>query len=192
MLAHIDVWNVRQVASYLSGFDAKELDSHGRPPGFALLNERFISRARSSESYPDPSTLPLWQRQPHGECPSSTFDRAIVAQVGPCVTGILYCEWMRMRNGDPFWGYHLAFVDIHKSWRGLGLASALFRDLDSQEWLRGKILQLSSYTREGSQHLRHVIRRELKADEYMMLSCDYDSTALPETVGRWHSRSTRY
>jgi hypothetical protein len=191
-LAEVGVWGLRQLAEFLRGYTPREFDAQGRPPGFSLLNQRFVSRFHRSEPYPDPATLPDWQRQSSGAQPSSKFDRAIVATVGPCLAGILYCEWKHFKGESSFWGYHLAFVDVHESWRGLGIASILIRELDKQPWLQGRILQLSSYTREGYETLRPVIGRELRAQSYMMLSSDYYSTELPPSAGRWVSESISY
>lgn len=191
-IAALEVWAVRQVKEFLLGFDQKALNSNDRPPGFSIFNRRFITRERYSEVYPDPDTCPLWQRQPTGGRCSGEFDRALVARVGPCVAGILYCEWKQIGVDRKFWAYHLAFVDIHESWRDRGLSSALIRELDKQEWLRGKILQLSGYTPEGLTKLRNVISRELKAEHYMVLHPEYYTTALPTSAGRWISNSKQF
>lgn len=191
-IASVEVWNVRQVREFLLGFDPGAFDRHGRPPGFSLFNRRFITREQCSDVYPEPHSCPEWQRQSIGGRRSGAFDRALVARVGPVVAGILYCEWRQIKSDCSFWAYHLAFVDVHESWRDRGISSALLRELDKQEWLRGKILQLSGYTCDGATKLRKVVSRELKAEEYMVLDPEYCTTALPTSAGRWISYSERF
>lgn len=192
-IASIELWDGRQVSEFLRGFEADAFDSHDRPPGYALLNRRIVSRGESSEVYPNPESCHPWQRQATGGRQSGEFDRALVARIGPCVAGILYCDWKKVPSeSGPFWAYHLPFVDVHESWRGRGIASALIRDLDSQEWLRGKILQLSSYTRDGYEKLRHVISRSLRAEEYIVLHPEYASDTLPPSAGRWASSGVTF
>jgi GNAT superfamily N-acetyltransferase len=190
----LEKWSGREVRAFLLSFEPEAFDSQGRAPGFSILNRRFIHREYHSDVYPDPYVCPPWQRQSFGECRSGEFDRALIARVGPCVVGILCCQWKQISIDDKqrFWAYQLAFVDVHESWRDRGLSSALIRELDKQEWLRGKILHLSSYTPEGFRRLRKVVSRELRAEEYIVLHQEYCTTELPTAAGRWISDSETF
>jgi len=161
-------WDVGQVAHYLSSFDRNEFDRNGRPPGFAILSRRIISRHERSRHYPEPSDLPEEQRQPYGDCGSSRFDKALVALVGPCLVGIVYCEWLYFKRDEPFWGYNLSFIDVHESWREHGIGSALIKQLNSEPWLKGRNFCLTSYTLLGQERIAHVIDRELTSTEFAL------------------------
>lgn len=162
----VERWDSRQVAEYLLSFNLREFDHNGRPPGFDILNRRLLVRQHKSAYYPDPATLPESQRQSHGECGSVAFDKALVARVGPCMVGILYCEWLRLERDETFWGYNLSFVDVHESWRGNGIGSSLIRHLNKEAWLQGKNLCLTCYTALGQERLAHVVARELTSTEF--------------------------
>lgn len=162
----VERWNSRQVADYLISFNLREFDHNGRPPGFDILNRRLLTRQHKSAYYPDPATLPESQRQSHGDCGSVNFDKAIVARVGPCMVGILYCEWLRLPRDEPLWGYNFSFVDVHQSWRGNGIATSLVRHLNTEPWLKGKNLCLTCYTALGQERLAHVLARELTSTEF--------------------------
>lgn len=164
----IERWNGGEVARYLSSFDRSEFDKNGRPPGFDILNRRLISRQDRSRHYPDPSEVPENQRQPYGDCGNSNFDHALAALVGPCLVGIVYCEWLYFNRDEPFWGYNLSFVDVHQSWRGHGIGTALIKQLNSEPWLTGRNLCLTSYTLLGQERLAHVIDRELTSTEFAL------------------------
>ena len=162
----IDRWASHQVAAYLSSFGIEEFDRNGRPPGFKILSRRILSRQFRSLPYPAPSELPVEQQQPFGQCGSFEFDRALVALVGPCLVGIVYCEWLRFKREETFWGYNLSFVDVHESWRGNRISSALIAKLNNEPWLKGRHLCLTSYTELGQERIAHVISRELTSPDF--------------------------
>jgi hypothetical protein len=164
----VERWTSWQVAEYLLSFNVRDFNQNGRPPGFDLLSRRLLIRQHKSGHYPDPSTLPEPQRQPYGLCGSVEFDKALVARVGPCMVGILYCEWLRLERDETFWGYNLSFVDVHESWRGNGIGSSLIRHLNKEPWLQGKNLCLTCYTALGQERLAHVVARELTSTEFAL------------------------
>lgn len=157
-----------QIAHYLSSFGLREFDHNGRPPGFSILSRRLIARHHTSRYYPDPLELPEAQQQPYGNCGSVEFDKALCAMVGPCLIGIVYCEWMLFKRDETFWGYNLSFVDVHASWRENGIASALIKRLNIEPWLAGKNLCLTSYTGLGQERIAHVVTRELTSTNYTL------------------------
>ena len=110
--------------------------------------------------------LPDNQRQPYGDCQSANFDQALAAIVRPCLVGIVYCEWSYFKRDEAFWGYNLSCVDVHQSWRGHGIGTALIKQLNSEPWLTGRNLCLTSYTLLGKERLAHVIDRELTSMKF--------------------------
>lgn len=166
LVATIERWDGKQVAEYLSSFNRDEFDRNGRPPGFNILSRRLLFRQDRSRHYPDPSNLPETERQLFGDCGSSAFDKALVAMVGPCLVGIVYCEWLQFKQNETFWGYNLSFVDVHESWREQGIGSALITQLNTEPWLKGRHFCLTSYTMLGQERIAHVIERELRSQEF--------------------------
>ena len=162
----IERWNGGEMARYLSSLDRGEFEQNGRPPGFDFLTRRLISRQDRPRLYPGPSELPDNQRQPYGDCQSANFGQSLAAIVRPCLVGIEHCEWVYVTRDDAFWGYNLSFVDVHQSWRGHGIGTALINQLNSKPWLTGRTLCLTSYTLLGQERLAHVIDGELTSTEF--------------------------
>lgn len=184
-------WRLADVEAFLRSFSPEQFDSKGRPPGFDILNRRFLNRGVVAEKYPEPESFPCWQRQERGARSSSTFDRALVAQVGPEIVGIVYCEWLRMPGENAPWVYALSMVDVHEAWRGRGVATALLRALDEQPWLSDKILWLNGFTPLGRERLPSVLKRELAAQNYIVLAPTYEDSSLPTAPGAWVSPTKR-
>jgi predicted N-acetyltransferase YhbS len=92
----------------------------------------------------------------------------VVALAGPCLVGIVYYEWLQFKRAEIFWGYKLSFVDVHESWRENGIGSTLVKHLNSEPWLKGRNLCLTSYTELGEARIAHVIDRELTSTDVTM------------------------
>ena len=183
----IELWHLPTLAAFLSSIPREQYDAKLRPPGFGILNRRFLRRSDVAERYPSPDALPKWQRQERGECSSSEFDRALIARLGSEVIGIVHCEWKRCTLGHDFWAYELALVDVHEAWRERGIATSLLRALDEQSWLSGKILKMTSFTPLGRERLPGVLKRHLRAKNYIVLAPWYEASTLPTAPGSWGS-----
>ena len=187
----VQSWVLADVEAFLRSFSPEQFDSKLRTCGFGILGRRFLKRGIVAEEYPDPEGLPCWQRQERGGCSSSTFDRALVARVGPDIVGIVYCEWLRMPGETSAWVYALSMVDVHEAWRGRGVATTLLRELNKQPWLSDKILWLTGFTPLGRERLPSVLKRELSAETYIVLAPAYEGSSLPTEPGAWISPTKR-
>jgi GNAT superfamily N-acetyltransferase len=183
----IELWQLPNLKAFLSSIPRELYDAKLRPPGFDILNRRFLARSEVADSYPSPEALPQWQRQERGECSSSEFDRALIARHGSEVVGIVHCEWKRCTLGEHFWAYELAMVDVHQAWRERGVATSLLQALDEQSWLSGKILRVSGFTPLGRERLPGVLKRHLRAKSYIVLAPSYEDATLPTAPGSWSS-----
>lgn len=198
-IASIEVWEIDQVVNYIDSLPSEGTVKGSiltRPSGFELFSDSLVQRRYDyrNQTYPDPSELPEWQRQTFGNCKEHVFDRALIARVGPAITGVLYCRWIKQLPFNPeksYWSYNLSYVDIHADWRDRGIASSLLKALDQQTWLHDKIIRMTDFTQDGKKWLCKTVDRELKAERYILLPPNYCWVNLPVEVGIWDSPTVR-
>jgi|GEM_PF-5785105 len=99
--------------------------------------------------------------------PKTSYHRALVASLDGQPVGILLCEWLKCYN--PYWSYHLNYIDVREDTKNLGIGTSLLRKLDRSRFLKRKILRVGWATEEGRKHIMPVVERELRAREYALV-----------------------
>jgi ribosomal protein S18 acetylase RimI-like enzyme len=156
--------------------------------GFAFFGPRLphdLKRVDPDNDYSREQNLSPLELQFPGGHTKDKYHMAIVATEGKKTVGIMVCQWVKF--SFDYWHYHVRYIDVHKEHKNQGVGTKLMKALNHSDFVRGRILLLSMLTKEGSQYIAHVAKRELKAKDYAVVFGDYIGKK-PSRFGKFGGR----
>jgi GNAT superfamily N-acetyltransferase len=152
--------------------------------GFAYLGPFKaidMKRLYRKKKYEQEINLSFLEIHPQPLQSKDTYHKALAAYEQDQLAGILVCQWIKGKN--PFWTYHIKFIDVHEDYKHNGVGTHLTKALDQADFLKGHILQKGTYSHDGKKHIAHVMERELKAKDYALIPAWYKSNITPISHG---------
>jgi hypothetical protein len=177
--AKLPIWRYPDIESYVEQeHPTYELNNMGDKAfsgwayfGPSLAYDLEHTDMRNDYDTSDAQELSPLEIQTPGGQGKKNYHRAIVATLGGEPIGITVCEWTKFSSD--YWNYHLRYIDVDETYKNQGVGTNMIRALDEADFLKGKILKTSMFSQEGHRFIRHVMQRELKAEDYAVIYDDY-------------------
>jgi len=192
--AKIDIWDYHQ----LKEFTKQDLPTYKQNrelifEGFSFLRPYLtyqMEKEWKDTVYTIGDHLSKFEIQDQQLLDKLAYTRSITASVDDTLIGILLCQWGKWH--EDFWHYHIRFIDVHKDFRNQGVATELLKQFNDTEFLKGKILFMGLLTKDGHDYLKHVIEKELKAEDYAIIFRDYSKPKIPDKSGIYNGEKWIY
>ena len=184
---NLQAWNNEQLSAYIG---TKKLRARERVPGFKILCADTVmgrDHVFQCDPYSQTTSLSHLEMQPDTTLSNGAYDRHLVALDAGQLIGIVAFAWtnaLPQSSDQTFWRNYLRFIEVRRTERREGIATTMIDALDELEFIQGKVLQLSGYTKQGKRIVKPKIQASLKAQNYAVISRAH-TTEIPKGYG-WH------
>lgn len=184
---NLEIWNNEQLSAYI---DTKRLRARERVHGFKFLcADTVIGRDHIFQCNPYNQTSNLSQLEVQSDrtLPNRAYDRHLVTLDAGQVIGIISFAWtnaLPQSSDQTFWRNYLRFIEVSRTERRKGIATTMIEKLDQLDFIQGKVLQISGYTKHGKRILKPKLQAALKAQNYAVIPITY-TTEIPKGYG-WY------